>query len=139
MAHPSQTRNAGLGPDGSDGLGDLLLVRRTFGQELLPLWRWKPGLDVAGGDRGAEIRLGQMYLTLALRKNVDDEGDIEFDVMLPCPHDGECTGYAWAPARSVEDEDIVCTVHGPNDNNVRDDDPQGRADLEVQAADATSE
>ncbi|MEU5396797.1 hypothetical protein ACFYQT_34625 [Streptomyces tibetensis] len=43
------------------------------------------------------------------------------DVMLPCPHDDECTGRAWAPAYSVtclsrapngdleDDEDLVCT------------------------------
>ncbi|MFF1278842.1 hypothetical protein ACFVZC_36645 [Streptomyces marokkonensis] len=31
-----------------------------------------------------------------------------------------------------DDEDIVCTVHGPN----QDDDPEGRADLEAQALEA---
>ncbi|MEG9551385.1 ATP-binding protein [Streptomyces baarnensis] len=147
----SQTRNAALGLDGGDGLGDLLLVRRVFGEEILPLWRWKDGSDVAGGDRVAEIRLGQMYLTLALRTDVDGEGDIGFDVMLPCPHDDECTGYAWAPAYSIsclfralngdldDDEDIVCTVHGPNNNEDQDDDPEGRADLEEQFAAAVRE
>ncbi|WP_435303888.1 hypothetical protein [Streptomyces phaeoluteigriseus] len=59
-------RQADLGLDGSDGLGDLNLVRRTFGEEILPLWQRKPGANVAGGDRVAEIRLGQQYLTLAL-------------------------------------------------------------------------
>ncbi|MEU0102919.1 ATP-binding protein [Streptomyces sp. NPDC006267] len=147
----SQTRNAALGLDGGDGLGDLLLVRRTFGDEILPLWQWKPGSDVAGGDRVAEIRLGQMYLTLALRTDVDGEGDLGFDVMLPCPHDDECTGYAWAPAYSIsclfralsggldDDEDIVCTVHGPNNDEDQDDDPEGRADLEEQFAAAVRE
>lgn len=147
----SQTRNAALGLDGGDGLGDLLLVRRVFGEEILPLWRWKDGSDVAGGDRVAEIRLGQMYLTLALRTDVDGEGDIGFDVMLPCPHDDECTGYAWAPAYSIsclfralngdldDDEDIVCTVHGPNNDEDQDDDPEGRADLEEQFATAVRE
>jgi hypothetical protein len=141
-------RDAGLGLDGGDGLGDLLLVRRVFGPEILPLWRWKPGSDVAGGDRVAEIRLGQQYLTLAMRTDVDGEGDIGFDVLLPCPADDECTGYAWAPAYSVtclyralngdmdNDEDIVCTVHGTQDNEDQDDDPEGRADLEPQAMEA---
>ncbi|MGW7164240.1 hypothetical protein ACWGH3_02795 [Streptomyces sp. NPDC054884] len=93
----SEARTADLGLDDSDGLGDLLLVRRTFGEEILPLWRWKPGSNTAGGDRVAEIRLGQQYLTLALRTDVDGEGDIGFDVMVPCPHDDECTGRAWCP------------------------------------------
>ncbi|WP_331725505.1 ATP-binding protein (plasmid) [Streptomyces sp. NBC_01102] len=147
----SQTRNATLGLDGGDGLGDLLLVRRAFGPEVLPLWRWKPSSDVAGGDRVAEIRLGQQYLTLALRTDVDGEGDVGFDVMVPCSHDDECTGYAWAPAYSVtclfralngdldDDEDIFCTVHGGfYDHAGQDDDPDGRADLEAQAMEAIS-
>ncbi|MFB8412437.1 hypothetical protein [Streptomyces albidoflavus] len=99
------------------------------------------GLD--GSDRVAEIRLGQQYLTLALRTDVDGEGDVGFDVMVPCPHDDECDGYAWVPAYSVtclfralngdldDDEDIICTVHGPNGNDL-DDDPEARADLEAQ-------
>ncbi|MFE5669213.1 AAA family ATPase [Streptomyces niveus] len=146
----SETRQAELGLDGSDGLGELNLVRRTFGEEILPLWRWKDGSNVAGGDRVAEIRLGQMYLTLALRTDVDGEGDVGFDVMVPCPHDDECTGYAWVPAYSVtclfralngdldDDEGIVCTVHGPNNGDDQDDDPDGRADLEAQAMEAIS-
>ena len=124
----SEAWTADLGLDGGDGLGDLLLVRRVFGPEILPLWRWKPGSDVAGGDRVAEIRLGQQYLTLALRHDIDGAGDIGFDVMLPCPHDAECTGYAWAPAYSITclfralngyldtSEDLVCTVHGGVDD-----------------------
>lgn len=99
----SETRNADLGLDGSDGLGDLLLPRRFFGPEILPLWRWKPGSDLADGDRVAEIRLGQQYLTLAFREDVDGEGDVGFDVLLPCPADPECAGTAWAPAYSVSD------------------------------------
>ncbi|MCM2424194.1 ATP-binding protein [Streptomyces sp. RKAG293] len=146
----SETRQADLGLDGGAGLGDLNLVRRVFGEEILPLWRWKPGSNVAGGDRVAEIRLGQQYLTLALRTDVDGEGDIGFDVLVPCPHDDECTGYAWAPAYSVtclfralngdldDDEDIVCTVHGPNNDEDQEDDPEGRADLEAQAMEAIS-
>ncbi|MEW1761540.1 ATP-binding protein [Streptomyces cyaneofuscatus] len=143
----SGTRQADLGLDGSDGLGELNLVRRMFGEEILPLWRWKPGSNVAGGDRVAEIRLGQQYLTLALRTDVDGEGDVGFDVMVPCPHDDECTGRAWAPAYSVtclfralngdldDDEDIVCTVHGPNGDD-QDDDPEDRADYEARDLEA---
>uniref|UniRef100_UPI002F914B87 hypothetical protein n=1 Tax=Streptomyces sp. NBC_00998 TaxID=2903712 RepID=UPI002F914B87 len=55
-------------------------------------------------------------------------GDYGFDVALPCPHDDECTGWAWAPAYSVsclaralngdldDSEDIVCSVHGGFDD-----------------------
>ena len=155
----SQVREADLGRDGSDGLGDLWLARRFFGPEILPLWRWRPDSDLAGGDRVAEIRLGQQYLTLALREDVDGEGDFGFDVLLPCPADPECAGQAWAPAYSVSDlhkaltgamdndPDIVCTVHGgPDDVDQEaddhyrgwDDDPEGRADLEAQALEAIS-
>ncbi|MFC8834875.1 AAA family ATPase [Streptomyces griseoincarnatus] len=154
----SQTREAELGRDGSTGLGDLLLVRRFFGPEILPLWRWRPGSDlVTGRDRVAEIRLGQQYLTLAFRDDVDGEGDFGFDVLLPCPFDAECAGQAWAPVYSVtdlykaligamdNDPDIVCTVHGgPDDvdqeadDHDQDDDPEGRADLEAQYADAVA-
>ncbi|MFI2913930.1 AAA family ATPase [Streptomyces sp. PDY-4] len=144
----SGARQADLGLDGGDGLGDLNLVARMFGEEIVPLWQWKPGSNVAGGDRVAEIRLGQQYLTLALRTDVDGEGDVGFDVMVPCPHDDECDGYAWVAAYSVtclfralngdldDDEDIVCTVHGPNRGDDQDDDPEGRADLEEQALEA---
>ncbi|MFD7532250.1 AAA family ATPase [Streptomyces sp. NPDC059849] len=144
----SETRQADLGLDGGAGLGDLNLVRRVFGEEILPLWQWRPGSAVAGGDRTAEIRLGQQCLTLALRTDVDGEGDVGFDVMVPCPHDDECIGYAWVPAYSVTclfralngdldgDEDIVCTAHGPHSDDDQDDDPEGRADLEQQYADA---
>ncbi|MGW1328161.1 AAA family ATPase [Streptomyces antibioticus] len=147
----SGTRQADLGLDGSDGLGELNLVSRTFGEEILPLWQWKPGSNIAGGDRVAEIRLGQQYLTLALRTDVDGEGDVGFDVMVPCPHDDACTGHAWVPAYSVtclfralngdldDDEDIVCTVHGPNTDEDQEDDPEGRADLEEQFAAAVRE
>ncbi|MEU9061701.1 AAA family ATPase [Streptomyces sp. NPDC048430] len=147
----SGARQADLGLDGSTGLGELNLVRRTFGDEILPLWQWKPGSNMAGGDRVAQIRLGQQYLTLALRTDVDGEGDVGFDVRVPCPHDDECTGRAWVPAYSVtclfralngdldDDEDIVCTVHGPNDDEDQDDDPEGRADLEEQFAAAVRE
>ncbi|MEV5982847.1 ATP-binding protein [Streptomyces sp. NPDC052114] len=155
MKQLSQVREADLGRDGSEGLGDLWLARRFFGPEILPLWRWRPGSDlVTGRDRVAEIRLGHQYLTLALREDVDGEGDFGFDVLLPCPFDPECDGQAWAPAYSVSclfraltgamdtDPDLVCTVHGDgvdqeaDDHDLQDDDPEGRADLEAQYADA---
>lgn len=144
----SQAREADLGCDGSKGLGDLLLVRRFFGPEILPLWRWRPGSDlVTGRDRVAEIRLGEQHLTLAFRADADGEGDFGFDVLVPCPADPECAGQAWAPVYSVtdlhkaltgamdSDPDIVCTVHGDGVDD-QDDDPEGRADLEAQFADA---
>ncbi|MFI5808389.1 AAA family ATPase [Streptomyces sp. NPDC051561] len=146
----SHAREADLGREGSEGLGDLLLVRRFFGPEILPLWQWLPESDLAGGrDRVAEIRLGEQKLTLAFRDDVDGEGDFGFDVALPCPVDSECTGPAWAPAYSVtdlhkaltgamdSDPDITCTIHGGPDDD-QDDDPEGRADLEAQALEAVS-
>nr|AJV88393.1 ATP/GTP-binding protein [Streptomyces drozdowiczii] len=36
------------------------------------------------------------------------------------------------------DEDIVCTVHGPNGDDQDDDEPEARADLEAQALEAIS-
>jgi predicted kinase len=124
----SDAQRADLGWDGGEGLGDLLLVRRYFGPEILPMWRWRDGSQLADGDRVAEIRLGADRIVLALRRDVDGEGDVGFDVMVPCPHDPECTGYAWAPAWSVSclhraltgeldnHEDVVCTVHGGFDD-----------------------
>lgn len=38
-----------------------------------------------------------------------------------------------------DDEDIVCTVHGPNTDEDQEDDPEGRADLEEQFAAAVRE
>lgn len=147
----SERREADLGRDGGNGLGDLLLVRRFFGPEILPLWRWRPGSDlVTGRDRVAEIRLGQQHLTLAYRADIDSEGDFGFDVLLPCPVDPECTGQAWAPVYSVtdlhnaltgamdSDPDLLCTVHGDGVDDDQDDDPEGRADLQAQYADAVA-
>ncbi|MCX4625082.1 hypothetical protein [Streptomyces albogriseolus] len=69
-------------------------------------------------------------------------GDVGFDVLVPCPHDDECTGRAWVPAHSVtclfralngdldDDEDIVSTAHGPNNGDDQDDDLEAQ-DLEV--------
>jgi predicted kinase len=156
LSQVSDIRIRELGTGGSDGWGDLILPRRFFGPELLPLWRWKDGSTLAEGDRVAEIRIGQQYLTLALRTDIDGEGSVGFEVLLPCPFDDECDGTAWAPAHTVtdlwgaltgdrdQDPDIVCTVHGgfddvdqeADDHDLQADDHEGRADLEAQYADA---
>ncbi|MFC9734281.1 AAA family ATPase [Streptomyces roseolus] len=155
LQRASDARRADLGWDGHPGLGDLLLVRRVFGDTVLPLWRWVPGSTLAGDDRVAEITLGADRLILALRRDVDGEGDYGFDLLTACSVD-ECTAPAWAPARSVttlldaltgalDDMDIVCTVHGDVDQEAEDhaaaaeDDPYGRADLEEQFAAAVRE
>ncbi|GAA2359146.1 ATP-binding protein [Streptomyces cuspidosporus] len=153
----SDARRAELGWDGGEGLGDLLLVRRYFGPEILPMWRWRDGSQLAGGDRVAEIRLGADRIVLALRTDVDGAGDIGFEVLVGCAADDECEGQAWAPVYNVtdllraltgelmHDPDVRCTVHGGADDidqeaddhdDLQDDDPEGRADLEAQFADA---
>ncbi|WP_324604384.1 hypothetical protein [Streptomyces sp. NRRL F-5630] len=145
LRQASDTRRRELGWDGGDGLGDLLLVRRTFGSEVLPLWHWCEGSPLAGGDRVGEIRLGPDRLVLALRTDVG------------CPYD-DCDAPAWQPVFSVTDlwkahtsdtglhPDAVCSVHGgPDDvdqeadDHDQDDDPEGRADLEEQFAAAVRE
>ncbi|MGW7343651.1 hypothetical protein [Streptomyces sp. NPDC054854] len=45
----SDARRADLGGDGGEGWGDLLLVRRCFGPEILPLWRWRDTSVLAAG------------------------------------------------------------------------------------------
>ncbi|MCX4451667.1 ATP-binding protein [Streptomyces sp. NBC_01789] len=123
LKRASDARRRELGWDGGDGLGDLLLVRRVFGADVLPLWTWRDNSAVAGGDRVGEIRLGQDRLVLALRRNVDGEGDFGFDLLVCCPYDDECGARAWQPVYSVTDllaahtggrphPDTVCTVHG---------------------------
>ncbi|MGF0167575.1 ATP-binding protein (plasmid) [Streptomyces albidoflavus] len=160
LRHLSAARQADLGLDGADGLGNLLLVRRFFGEEILPMWRWKDDSDIAGGDRIGEIRLGQQHLTLTLRLDVDGEGDIGFDIAVPCPFDPECSHTAWTPAYSVSclhrahtgdldhRDDIVCDIHGGYDDVDQeaddhaagmDADVDGRADLEEQYAAAVRE
>jgi predicted kinase len=124
LSQISDIRVRELGTGGSDGLGDLLLPRRYFGPEILPLWRWKDGSTLAGGDRVAEIRIGEQYLTLAWRTDIDGEGSVGFEVLIPCPFDDECEGEAWLPVYDVtglwevltgdrdQDADITCTIHG---------------------------
>ncbi|MFD3663976.1 AAA family ATPase [Streptomyces sp. NPDC058659] len=158
LKRASDARRRDMGWDGSAGLGSLLLVRRVFGPDVLPLWTWRDGSDLAGGDRVGEIRLGKDRLVLALRTDVDGEGDIGFDLLVCCPYDDECDARAWQPVHSVTDllvahtsdrphPDAVCTVHGgPDDVDQEaddhdrgwDDDPEGRADLEAQAMEAIS-
>lgn len=41
LQRASDTRRREFGWDGGDGLGELLLVRRVFGADVLPLWRWR--------------------------------------------------------------------------------------------------
>lgn len=128
LKRASDTRRRELGWDGHPGLGDLLLVRRVFGADVLPLWSWREDDQLAGGDRVGEIRLGTDRLVLALRHNVDGEGDVGFDLLVCCPVDGDCEAPAWQPAYSVSDlltahtsttgphPDAVCTVHGGPDD-----------------------
>ncbi|MDQ0904660.1 putative kinase [Streptomyces canus] len=143
----SDARRADLGWDGGPGLGDLLLVRRYFGPEILPMWRWRDGSQLAGGDRVAEIRLGADRIILAQRNDIDGAGDVGFEVLVGCPADDECEGQAWAPVYNVtdllraltgelmNDPDVCCTVHGPHPDADQEDDLEGRADLEAQYAD----
>ncbi|MDW8807554.1 ATP-binding protein [Streptomyces scabiei] len=146
----SDARRAELGWNDGEGLGDLLLVRRYFGPEILPMWRWRDASVLAGGDRVAEIRLGADHIVLAQRNDVDGAGDVGFEVLVGCPDDDECEGQAWAPVYNVtdllhaltgelmNDPDVRCTVHGPHEGDDQEDDPEGRADLEAQYADAIS-
>lgn len=152
LQRASDTRRADLGWDGGDGLGDLLLVRRFFGAEVLPLWRWRDNSPLADGDRVGEIRLGPDRLVLSLRTDVDGEGDFGFDLLVGCPYD-DCDAPAWQDVHSVTDllnahtsttgqhPDAVCTVHGGPDDvdqeaadiqyDDEDDDPEGCADQRV--------
>ncbi|MEU9202901.1 AAA family ATPase [Streptomyces sp. NPDC048332] len=147
----SVARRADLGWDDSEGLGDLLLVRRVFGPEILPMWRRRGNSPLAGGDRVAEIRLGADRIVLAQRNDVDGEGDVGFEVLVGCAADDECEGQTWAAAYNVtdllralagelvHDPDVHCTIHGHHGDEDQDDDPEGRADLEEQFAAAVRE
>lgn len=154
----NERRSVEQGLNSGDGLGDLLLVRRCFGPEVLPMWRWLDGSQLAGGDRIGEIRLGRSSLTLALRREVDREGDTCFEILLACPSDvdgEECPGPAWAPVRSVSDlhkaclgeldrAGLVCAAcgyegeidHEAADHAAGADDREGQAELEAQYAEA---
>ncbi|WP_425385657.1 hypothetical protein [Streptomyces marokkonensis] len=74
---------------------------------------------------------------------MDGEGDVGFDVsVVPARRRMPRLGVGALLQRHLpvpcahgdldDDEDIVCTVHGPN----QDDDPEGRTDLEAQALEA---
>jgi predicted kinase len=124
LRRASNTQRADLGWDSGAGLGDLLLVRRVFGPEVLPVWRWREVSLLAGGDRVGEIRLGADRMVLALRTNVDGHGDVGFDLLVACPWDDDCDAPAWRPVVSVTDlldahtstighyPEAVCNVHG---------------------------
>ncbi|MFI8769523.1 AAA family ATPase [Streptomyces sp. NPDC053792] len=103
-------RRSELGWDGGEGLGETLLLRRIFGPDIARLAEWREGSTLAGGDRVVELRAGSDALTLALRLDVDGEGDVGFDVLVACPvgeddtADGEpCPGPAWVPVHSALD------------------------------------
>ncbi|MFJ2819102.1 AAA family ATPase [Streptomyces sp. NPDC087294] len=125
----SDAHHADLGWDGGEGLGDLLLVRLVFGPEILPMWRWLHGSQLASGDRVAEIRLGADRIVLAQRTNIDGAGDVGFDVMVGCPADDQCDGTAWAPVYNstdllhsltgtlMKEPDVRCTVHGSREDD----------------------
>ncbi|MFJ6444955.1 hypothetical protein ACIQMU_31565, partial [Streptomyces sp. NPDC091649] len=112
-----------------------------FGPEILPVWSWRDGSQLAGGDRVAEIRLGADRIVLAQRNDVDGAGGIGFEVLVGCAADDECEGQVWAPACNVTDflcaltgelmtdPDVRCTIHGPGDEEDQADDPEGPADL----------
>ncbi|MFI6607958.1 hypothetical protein [Streptomyces sp. NPDC050507] len=143
----SDARRADLGWDDSEGLGALLLVRRIFGPEILPMWRWRDNSQLAGGDRVAEIQLGADRIVLAKHNDIDGVG---FEVLVGCATDDECVGRAWAPAYNVTDllraltgelmtdPDVRCTIHGHHGDEDQDDGPEGHADPEAQNLEAIS-
>ncbi|MFD3700037.1 AAA family ATPase [Streptomyces sp. NPDC058646] len=137
----SDARHADLGWDGGEGLGDLLLVRRYFGPEILPLWRWRDTSALADGDRVAEVHLGADSLYLAQRTDIDGEGDVGFEVLVGCAADDACEGKSWAPAYNItdllraltgelmNDPEVRCTIHGPGGDEDQDADPEGCAQV----------
>ncbi|MFB7030954.1 MULTISPECIES: AAA family ATPase [unclassified Streptomyces] len=110
LERAANERRSEFGWDGGDGLGTELLLRRFFGPDIARLATWQDGSALAGGDRVVELRAGSDSLTLALRLDVDDEGDVGFDVLVVCParqgdtEGGEpCPGPAWVSVYSVLD------------------------------------
>ncbi|MGR3939554.1 AAA family ATPase [Streptomyces sp. BRA346] len=161
----SDTRRRELGLDGDDDLGDELLLRRFFGPEIARLATWKDGSElVTGEDRVVVLEAAGDYRTLAYRRDFDGEGNDGFDVLVPCPtdaerEDDELCGPAWTPAYSATDllrayqgqhepgDGLVCEGCGyesESDHEAADweagtdpdDDPEGRADLELQHKEA---
>ncbi|MFI7246376.1 AAA family ATPase [Streptomyces qinglanensis] len=127
LQRASDTRRRELGWHTGPGLGALLLVRRVFGADVLPLWTWRDNSDLAGGDRVGEIRLGKDRLVLALRHDIDGQGDFGFDLLVRCPYDDDCDAPAWQAVHSVTDlliahtsdrphPDTACTLHGGPDD-----------------------
>ncbi|MEU6621917.1 ATP-binding protein [Streptomyces litmocidini] len=110
LARAATHQSAELGWDDGDGLGEELLLRRFFGPDIARLADWRDGSTLAGGDRVVELRAGSDALTLALRLDVDGEGDVGFDVLVACPAGEDdtadrepCPGPAWVPVSSVLD------------------------------------
>lgn len=101
----SARREADLGRHGSRGLGDLLLVRRFFGPEILSLWRWLPGSDGPGHRpgprRGDPPRAAVPHPGLRHRCRRRGPLRLRRPAAPPRRPDPECTGQAWAPVYSV--------------------------------------
>ncbi|MFE9334788.1 AAA family ATPase [Streptomyces sp. NPDC006925] len=127
LQRASDTRRRELGWHTGPGLGALLLVRRVFGADVLPLWTWRDNSQLAGGDHVGEIRLGRDRLVLALRHDIDGQGDFGFDLLVRCPYDDDCDAPAWQAVHSVTDlliahtsdrphPDTACTLHGGPDD-----------------------
>ncbi|MGW0653697.1 AAA family ATPase [Streptomyces umbrinus] len=166
LQRASDTRRRELGLDGGNGMGDEVLLRRFFGPEIARLATWKDSSDlVTGEDRVVVLEVAGDYRTLAFRRDADGEGNYGFDVLVPCPavadrdDDDEPCGPAWLPAYSSTDllhayqgrheigDGLVCEGcgyeseidHEAADGETgtgQDDDPEGRADLQAQYAEA---
>ncbi|MBC9730987.1 ATP-binding protein [Streptomyces sp. TRM68367] len=162
----SDARRRELGLDGGDGVdNDERLLRRFFGPEIARLATWKDGSGlVTGEDRVVVLEVAGDYRTLAFRRDADGEGNYGFDILVPCPTDAvdedeRCGGPAWLPAYSATDllrayegqheigDGLVCEGCGYEseiDHETADweagadqgDDPEGRADLQAQYAEA---
>ncbi|MFM9812792.1 AAA family ATPase [Streptomyces scabiei] len=161
----TRRRELGLdGADGLEH--DERLLRRFFGPEIARLATWKDGSSlVTGDDRVVVLEAAGDERTLAFRRDADGEGNYGFDVLVPCPtnadrdDDDEPCGPAWLPAYSATDllrayegqhkicDGLICegcgyeseTDHEAADWEAgadQDDDPEGRADLQTQYAEA---
>ena len=145
----SQARTADLGLDGGDGLGDLLLVSRTFGPQILPAVAVEGRLRHrrrrprrAAPPRTAVPHPRPAHRTWTVRATSAST--------LPCPARSTTNAPATpgCPAYSVTclfralngdldtSEDIVCTVHGGFDDVDQEDDDHAAAVLEEQVLEA---
>ncbi|OEJ22543.1 hypothetical protein [Streptomyces subrutilus] len=119
----SDARRAELGWNGSEGSGDLLLVRRYIGPEICCCGAGATARS-SPTETASRRGLGADRLVLAQRNDVDGAGDAGFDVLVGC-----LTGEL------MHDPDVRCTVHGPHGYD-QDDDLEGRTDLEAEYAEA---